>query len=97
MDSIVEARVRTYIVNRWHFNPYDTRAILSRMCTLARVAGYELDRRFARAGLAAGPEAAVAASIVDHALGGGGGAATSDYAAKNTVSRWIRTSRPMGR
>lgn len=96
MDSLVEARVRSYLRHRLHCKAHDTGAVLYRMRTLARVAGYELSYRFARAGLASGPEGRVAACIVDHALGGGGGSATPEWAIKQTVARWIRTTRPMG-
>jgi hypothetical protein len=95
MDSIVEAKVKSYLRNRLYCNPYDCGAILNKIRSLARVGGHDLNSRFAHAGLGAGPEARIAASIVDRAMGGGG-AATTEHAIRIAIDRWIRTSPPMG-
>ena len=90
MNSIVEAKIRDFLRYDLHCRPYDCGTIVECMTSLARMAGYDLDETFARAGLGAGPEARVAAAIVDRALGGGG-CETSDYAIRTEISRWIRS------
>ncbi|MBI4719358.1 MAG: hypothetical protein HY763_16305 [Planctomycetes bacterium] len=96
MDSIVEARVARYLRNELQLKAHDTGAVLFRMRTLARVSGHDLDADFASTGLASGPEARIAAGIVDSALGGGRGSATPVHAVRQTLARWVRTTRPMG-
>ena len=96
MNSLVEERVKSYLRNRLRYGPYDCGAVLLNMRNVARTAGYDLDHRFARAGLAAGPDACVAASLVNHALGGGGGSAVGEYRMRQTIDRWVRTTSPMG-
>ena len=97
MDSIVEEKVKRFLTNRFHRQPHECGAICSNITTLARKAGYCLDHRFARSGLAAGPEARIAAAIVAAALGVGGGTATSRYAMQRMIERWLRMTKPMGR
>lgn len=96
MDSIVEAKVKGFLRNRIHVDPYDTGAVLATMRRLAQMSGHALDDRFADAGLGAGPEARVAASIVGRSLSGGGGAATAEKDIRVALDRWIRTSPAMG-
>lgn len=97
MDSLAEARVKRYLVTRYKRDPHETGAIFFNIRHLARVSGHEVDHRFAHAGMAAGgPEGRVASSIVDRALGGGGGSPTSDYQAKQVIDQWVRTTPPMG-
>ena len=95
MNSIVEAKVENYLRTRLHYDPYNCGAIIYCMRNLARVAGHELDERFAGAGLGAGPEARVASGIVDLATLGGG-CETSQYAIRQEIGRWLRTTAPMG-
>ena len=97
MDSIVEAKLKGYLRNRLGCDPYQCGSILFNVRKLARNAGHALDHRFANAGLSAGPEARVASSIVDHALGGGSGSSTSPYEMKKMIDRWMRTTAPKGR
>ena len=92
MDSTVEERVVLYLQDRFHYKPDQCGAILPRVRGLARVAGYVLDARFGTAGLAAGPDARVAAGIVNRALGGGGGSVVSDSMMKSTLDSWLRTT-----
>lgn len=96
MQSPTEARIERYLTDRLKFRWSDAGTIMERMRTLARVAGFDLDDRFATAGLAAGPEARVAAGVVNYALGGGGGSAVSEFAMKQWASRCLRTMRPRG-
>jgi len=96
MNSIVEEKVKGYLRNRLKYDPYACGAILFNMRKAARVAGYELNDYFGRAGLSAGPEARVASGIVNRALGGGGGGVVSDHIMKQTLDRWIRVSPGMG-
>ncbi len=95
MNSIVEANVRAYLKDRLQYDPYECGAIVKNMRSLARAAGHDLDERFARAGLGAGPEGRVAAGIVDLALGGGG-SETSGYAIRQEIDRWLRTTPQTG-
>ena len=95
MDSVVEARVRTFLQTRLHYTPHDCGAIIFNMRHAARVAGYDLDERFGQAGLAAGPDARVASGIVNHALDKGGDTVSEDVM-KQTIDRWLQTSAPMG-
>ncbi len=96
MESLAEARIRTFLRERLKYGAYDCGAVLYRMRKAARVAGFELDRRFSHAGLAAGPEARVAAAITDQALGGGGGDAVSAPLMRTVINRWIHTTAPKG-
>ena len=95
MNSLVHARVKQYLQHRLRCEPHACGAVLFNMQKVARVAGYDLDQRFARAGLGAGPEAEVASGIVDRALGGGGNAVT-EHVLKQTLDRWTRTTSGMG-
>jgi len=96
MDSLIEARVKRYLRNVLHRDAYECGAIFFNIRQLARHGGYAVDERFARSGLAAGPEARIAASIVDHALGGGGGSASSRYQIRTQINRWVERTPPMG-
>jgi hypothetical protein len=95
MDSIVEAKVKDYLRNGLHCDAYDCGAIVAKMRSLARMAGHHLGAKFAHAGLGAGPEARIAASIVDRALGGGG-SATAEHAIRHMIEKWTRSSPPTG-
>ncbi len=96
MDSTAVARIKRYLVDKLRCEYYDLGAILFNMRQLARMSGYELDERFSRAGLGAGPEARIAAEIVDRSLGGGGGSCSTESELKLMTDRWVRTTRPMG-
>ena len=96
MNSLVQARVREYLQTRLKCDPFNCGAILFNMRHAARVAGFELDPRFAHAGLSAGPDARVASGIVDRALGGGGGGVVSDHIMRSTLDRWVETTPGMG-
>ena len=89
MDSLVTARVKTYLMTRLHRDASECGAILRVMRSVAQAGGYDVDRRFARAGLAAGPDARIAAGIVNRALSGSSGSATSEYAIKTVLDRWV--------
>jgi len=96
MDSLVEAKVKDFLTHAFHYDPYQCGAVLYNIRELARASGYALDARFARAGLAAGPEGAVAATVVERALGGTG-SATSEYALRSMIDGWVRRTAPKGR
>ena len=96
MDSIVEAKVRDFLRNWLRADPHDCGTLVDKIWSLARMGGHDLDERFAGAGLGAGPEARVAAGIVDRALGGGG-CETSDYTIKAHVAEWLRKNPSLGR
>lgn len=95
MNTVVEARIKDFLVNRLKLNPVETGTILTEIDSLARVAGFELDDRFASAGLGAGPEARVASRIVDYALLGGG-TETDELAIRQEIQTWLRTKKPKG-
>lgn len=96
MDSIVEAKVKLYLRQHYHMDPYNIGAIMFNVRQLARMAGHTLDGKFANAGLGAGPEARIAAAIVDRAMVGGGGAATAENDIRLATDKWVRTTKPMG-
>jgi hypothetical protein len=96
MDSIVIARVKRYLQERLTCDPYECGAVVFNIRQLARMAGHDLNERFSRAGLGAGPEARIASEIVDRALGGGGGSASSEHHMKLMTQNWVRTTPPMG-
>ena len=89
MDSLVEAKVKDFLWNWLHYNPYDLGTIVECMRHQARVAGTDLEEDFRFAGLGAGPEGRIAAGIVDRALLGGG-CETSDYAIRMQLEEWVR-------
>ncbi len=95
MNSLVEARVRSYLTTRLKYSFYECGAILFRMNNCARMAGFDLDSRFADAGLGAGPDARLASSIVNRAMGrAGDGAAEGSIRAQ--IARWLQSTNPMG-
>jgi hypothetical protein len=96
MDSIAEGRVDNMLRNWFHFNPYDCGTVLEQMTAVARTAGFDLDARFAEAGLGAGPEAHVASRILARALLGGGDEVT-DYAIRKELNKWLREHPRKGR
>ncbi len=96
MNSILEAKVKSYLISHWHYNPYDCGTIVEQMNALAIAGGNALDDPFAFVGLAAGCEARIASAIVDRALLGGG-AGTSEYEIRAQVNEWLRRNRRKGR
>ncbi len=96
MNSIVEEELRMYLVNRLHYDPYQCGTILEVMRALARMAGHDFDHRFRHAGLGAGPEARVAAGLVDLAMGGGG-CETSPYTIRKHIDDWLLKNPAKGR
>ncbi len=96
MNAIVEAEIWGYLTGRLHYDHYDCGTILECMRSLARMAGHDLDDRFAHAGLGAGPEARVAAGIVDLSLGGGG-CETSNYTIRAQIRDWLLKNPRKGR
>jgi len=92
MDSVVEERIVSFLQDKFHYRPEQCGAIVPRMRGLARVAGFGLDARFGTAGLAAGPDARVAAGVANRALGGSSGGVVSDDIMKSTLDRWLRTA-----
>ena len=91
MNAIVEGRIETYLKCVMKYQPLECRTILRCIRNLARKAGYALDDRFARAGLAAGPDCRVASGIVDLALGGGG-CETAEDTIRYCVKDWLRNN-----
>jgi hypothetical protein len=89
MNSLVEAKIKEYLINRLHYDPYDCGSAVECIRSLARVAGHDLDERFRHANMGAGPEGRVASGICDLALGGGG-CETSEYAIRMHLDDWIR-------
>lgn len=95
MNSIVEAKVRGYLKDRLQRKSTDCGAIVFNMRSHAQAAGHGLDDGFGGAGLAVGPDARVASSIVGRALGSSGDAVTENLMNK-TIDRWVATTPPMG-
>jgi hypothetical protein len=93
MEPLVEEYVRMFLRTVFYLDPHQAKVVLECMTSAARVGGYDLDDRFADAGLGAGPEARVAAAIVARSLVGvGGGDPVDDAEMHETISRWLRTS-----
>jgi len=89
MNSLVEAKVKNYLRDVMRFSPNEAGTIVGVMRDLAKIVGHDLDERFATTGLGAGPEASVAACIVDRALFGAGHAA-SNYDLRAYCDKWLR-------
>lgn len=89
MNSVFEARILDYLRQELKCEYYDTGTILECMRSQARMAGHELDERFAFAGLGAGPEARVASRIATRAMCGGAGFETADYAMSKEIAYWL--------
>src|SRR5262245_6236551 len=90
MNSIVEARIANYLIIEHNVRHKDVGAVINRIRYLAKMSGFSLDDRFARAGLGAGPEARIAADIVAQSIGAGGGCETPEYAVRTHVQDWIQ-------
>jgi hypothetical protein len=65
MDSIVEAKAKDFLWNWLHCNPYDGGTIVECIRASARMAGHDLDERFANAELWLELETRVVPAIVD--------------------------------
>ncbi len=97
MDSIVAAKVRRFLMDRFHLDPQNAGVIAGKIRSLARMAGFNLDERFASAGLGAGAEANIASNIVARALGkSGSGSATAEKDIRVAIERWTRTTPATG-
>jgi hypothetical protein len=96
MDSLAEAKVKDMLQHWLHYGPYDCGTVVEQMTAVARTAGFDLDARFAGAGLGAGPEAQVASRILARALLEGGDE-TSDYAMRKEIEKWLREHPRKGR
>ncbi len=95
MDSLVEAKVQEYLINTLQVRHVDAPTVLQCMRDLARVRGHEIDEQFGELGSSdnAGPEAQVAAAIVQRAIGKGG-TETSDYDVRKQIEQWlVKTAR----
>lgn len=89
MNSMLVGRIKTFLGRELHYDPYQCNAVIGKMAALARMAGYELDTRFAQAGLGAGPEARVASRLITYSLAGSRGTETSEYEIRRTIQRWL--------
>jgi len=93
MEPLAEEYVRMFLRTQFHLDLSQVNVVLTRMASAARVGGYDLDDRFATAGLGAGPEARVAAAIVGRSLVGvGGGDAIDKAEIRDTLARWLRAA-----
>jgi len=91
MNAIVEGKVKGFLQNWLHYNPTQCNTITRCIRDLARPAGYDLDDRFAGAGLGAGPEPCIASTLVEKAIGRGG-CSISDYEIRMHCEKWLRES-----
>lgn len=96
MNSLLEAKLSDLLLQKYRLNPNDTGTVLECIRRHARVAGHELDTEYRFAGLGAGPEGRVAASLVDQALLGGG-CESSEYAVKTQIKEWLRVTPRKGK
>jgi hypothetical protein len=88
MNSICEAKIRDYLVYDLRYRPVECGAILGQITDQARMAGFDVDERFALAGLGAGPEARIASRIVGRALGEHGDE-IPEYAIRKEIEGWL--------
>lgn len=96
MESNVEAKVKALLQNWFHLKDHDCGTVVDLVMAHARVAGFDLDRRFAEAGLGAGPESRVASRLVGRSLLAMGDE-TSDYEIRKTLESWLRLTPRKGR
>ena len=96
MDSLVMARVKTFLLNVLRRNRDELGAILFNMRSAARSCGHSLDGNFGGKGLSVGPDARVASGIVDRALGRGGGDPVTVSIMNKTIDKWVRVTGPKG-
>ena len=89
MNAVVLARLKTFLQHNLHYQPDQANAIISKVRTLALMAGYDIDFRFALAGLGAGPEARVASRLITYALVGSHGTETTEYEIRRQIERWL--------
>ncbi len=95
MNAIVEAKVEDYLKYRLYYGDLEAKTVVQKMRVLARMAGHDVDDRFAFAGLGAGPEARVASRLVGVATLGGG-SETPEYAMRKEIDWWLVTTGPLG-
>lgn len=96
MNSVVEAKIKDFLILNLKYKANQVGPILDKIDAVAAMSGYDVDERFAAAGLGAGPEARIASRIVDVSLLGGG-SETPEYAMKKEIDDWIKRSKPKGR
>ena len=87
MDSIVDSRIAQYLKNELHCDPMQVGSAIGQIRSLARLAGFGVNKQFASAGLRAGPEARIAAAIVGLATGDTS-SGISAYAIKQQIEKW---------
>ena len=87
MDSIIDSQIAKYLKNELHCDPIQVGGAIAQIRSLAKMAGFGVDRQFASAGLRAGPEARIAAAVVGLATGDTG-SGVSAYAIKQRIERW---------
>ena len=54
MDSIVDSQIAQYLKNELHCDPMQVGSAIAQIRSLAKMAGFGVDRQFASAGLRAG-------------------------------------------
>src|SRR5262245_42037366 len=64
MNANVDMKIKQYLRFRQGYEPQQVGSIIHVMRQLAGAVGFDLDNRFAYAGLGAGPEARIASEIV---------------------------------
>jgi len=96
MNSVVEAKIKDFLILNLKYKSTQVGAILEKIDETARMAGFDVDERFAAAGLGAGPEARVASRIVDASILGNG-TETPEYAMKKEIDDWVRRSKQIKR
>ena len=96
MNSVVEAKIKDFLILNLKYKSNQIGPILDKIDETAAMAGYDVDERFAAAGLGAGPEARIASRIVDISLLGGG-TETPEYAMNKEIDQWLKRSKPKGR
>jgi len=96
MNSVVEAKIKDFLILNLKYKSSQVGPILDKIDETAAMAGYDVDERFAAAGLGAGPEARVASRIVDASILGGG-SETPEYSMRKEIDTWLQKGKPKGR
>jgi hypothetical protein len=84
LESNVEPKIAQYL--RWHlrYRPEQVGNVIYFMRQFARAVGYNIDGRFAFAGLGSGPEAKMSSEIAGRAIGSG-----AYSTGEGAMRRWI--------
>lgn len=88
-QALLVQKVKDYLRDYFGYRGFEYVAVVSAMTEIARMGGYDLDGRFALAGLGAGPAARGASLLMLYALMG----ISPNKEIKDAVAHWQRLCR----